>query len=107
MELMDLVTALFRWLHIATGLLFVGILWWFNFVFTPFSFATDGETRKKVLLDLLPRALYWFRWSALYTTVLGIGLLFAVFYEGGLTIEAVSYTHLRAHETRHDLVCRL
>jgi len=87
MEFMDLVTALFRWLHIATGLLFVGLLWWFNFVFTPFSFATDSETRKKILLDLLPRALYWFRWSALYTTVLGIGLLFAVFYEGGLTIE--------------------
>lgn len=88
MEFMDLATALFRWLHIATGLLFVGLLWWFNFVFAPFSFATDGETRKKVVTELLPRALYWFRWSALYTTVLGTWLLFAVFYEGGQTLEA-------------------
>lgn len=87
MEFMDLVTELFRWIHIATGLLFVGLLWWFNFVFTPFSLATDGETRKKVLLELLPRALYWFRWSALYTAVLGTGLLFEVFYEGGQTLE--------------------
>jgi uncharacterized membrane protein len=88
MEIADLALVLLRWLHIVTGLLFVGLLWWFNFVFAPFSLATDGETRKKVLLELLPRALYWFRWSALYTAVLGTGLLFAVFYEGGLTIEA-------------------
>ncbi len=88
MEIADFAIGLLRWLHIVTGLLFVGLLWWFNFVFTPFSLTTDDETRKKVLLGLLPRALYWFRWSALYTAVLGIGLLFAVFYEGGLTIEA-------------------
>ena len=87
MEIMDLALVLLRWLHIAAGLLFVGIIWWFNFIFTPFNLATDGETRKKVLLELIPRALYWFRWSALYTAVLGIGLLFAVFYEGGQMIE--------------------
>ena len=87
MEITDLALVLLRWLHIASGLLFVGLLWWFNFVFTPFNLVMDPETRKKVMLELLPRALYWFRWSAFYTAVLGVTLLFVVFYEGGLTIE--------------------
>ena len=88
MEYMDFLNVLFRWFHIIAGLFFVGLNWWFNLVFTPFTLATDGETRKKSLLELIPRALYWFKWSAVYTLVFGALLLILIFYAGGLTIES-------------------
>jgi len=87
MEVMDLLGALFRWFHIIAGLLFVGLNWWFNLVFTPFAGATDGETRKKAVLELVPRGLYWFKWSAIYTGIFGLFLLIVIFYMGGMTIE--------------------
>jgi uncharacterized membrane protein len=40
----------------------------------------DGETKKKVVPQLMPRALFWFRWGAAYTWVTGILLLGLVFY---------------------------
>jgi len=88
MDYMDLLSVLFRWLHIVAGLFFVGLNWWFNLVFGPFLMTTDGESRKKNLLELLPRALYWFKWSAAFTAIFGVFLLIMIFYLGGLTIEA-------------------
>jgi uncharacterized membrane protein len=88
MDFMDVLNALFRWFHIVAGLFFIGLNWWFNLVFTPFIQATEGETRKKSLLELIPRALYWFKWSAAYAGILGVFLLIMIFYVGGLTIES-------------------
>ena len=88
MEFMDVLNALFRWFHIVAGLFFIGLNWWFNLVFTPFIQTTEGETRKKSLLELIPRALYWFKWSAAYAGILGVFLLIMIFYAGGLTIES-------------------
>ncbi len=87
MDYMDFLNVLFRWFHIVAGLFFVGLNWWFNLVFAPFTMTTDGETRKKTVLELIPRALYWFKWSAIYTGVFGALLLILIFYAGGLTIE--------------------
>ncbi|HTR80543.1 MAG TPA: urate hydroxylase PuuD, partial [Bacteroidota bacterium] len=84
---MDLVTDLLRWGHIVAGLFFVGLSWWFNLAFVPSSLSSDPETQKKNMLELVPRAVYWFRWAALYTVVLGAALLAIIFYDGGLTIE--------------------
>ncbi|MGA7160237.1 MAG: urate hydroxylase PuuD [Bacteroidota bacterium] len=88
MDYMDILNALFRWFHIIAGLFFVGLNWWFNLVFAPFVSTTDVETRKKTLLELIPKALYWFKWSAIYTGVFGALLLILIFYAGGLTIES-------------------
>jgi len=87
MDFTELLSDLFRWMHIAAGLFFIGLNWWFNFIFVPFTLDTDGETRRKTVLELIPRALFWFRWSSLLTVVLGILLLGMIFYGGGLTIE--------------------
>ena len=87
MDYTDFLVVIFRWLHVVTGLFFIGINWWFNLIYIPFTLSTDGETRKKTMLELIPRALYWFRWSALYTVVLGLALLGIVFYAGGLVTE--------------------
>ncbi|HXG01635.1 MAG TPA: urate hydroxylase PuuD [Bacteroidota bacterium] len=87
MEVMDLLHVLFRWLHIAAGIIWIGHLYFFNFVNIPFAGTLDAETKKKVVPELLPRALYWFRWGAAYTWVTGVLLLGLVFYHGGLMFE--------------------
>lgn len=87
MEVGEFFAVLFRWFHVIFGLLFVGLGWWFNLVFVPFNLSTEAETRKNTMLGLIPRALYWFRWSAIYTLVLGLVLLIFIFYVGGQTIE--------------------
>ena len=84
---MDILSVLFRWLHIAAGILWIGLLYWFNFVNIPFAGTMDGDTKKKVVPELMPRALYWFRWGAAYTWITGVLLLLLVFYQGGLMFE--------------------
>jgi len=84
---MDILSVLFRWMHIAAGILWIGLLYWFNFVNVPFAATMDGETKKKVVPEMLPRSLYWFRWGAAYTWVTGLLLLLLVFYHGGLMFE--------------------
>jgi uncharacterized membrane protein len=83
----DLLNALFRWMHIIAGILWIGMLYFFNFVNGPLQGTFDGETKKKVNPELLPRALYWFRWGAAWTWVTGVLLLMLVFYHGGIMFD--------------------
>lgn len=84
---MDLLSILFRWLHVAAGILWIGLLYWFNFVNVPFMATMDAETKKKVIPELGPRSMYFFRWGAAYTAITGVLLLLLVFYHGGLMFE--------------------
>lgn len=66
---------LFRWLHILVGILWIGLLYYFNFVQVP-SFATmDGGARNNALDKLVPRALWYFRWAAALTVLTGLVIL--------------------------------
>jgi uncharacterized membrane protein len=76
----DLLNALFRWLHILAGIVWIGMLYFFNFVNGPFAASMDGETKKKVVPELMPRALFWFRWGAAWTWITGVLLLGLVFH---------------------------
>ncbi len=87
MDFQELASVAFRWLHVVAGILWIGLLYWFNFVNGAFAGTMDGDTKKKVAPELLPRALYWFRWGAAYTAVTGILLLGMVFYMGGLMFD--------------------
>jgi uncharacterized membrane protein len=80
----DILSALFRWIHILAGIVWIGMLYFFNFVNGPFQGTMDGDTKKKVNPELLPRALWWFRWGAAWTWVTGVLLLMLVFYHGGI-----------------------
>src|SRR6266571_173084 len=71
---------LFRWLHVFAGIMWIGMLYFFNFVNGPFAGTLDADTRKKVVPELMPRALFWFRWGAAFTWILGVLLLGIVFY---------------------------
>ena len=70
----------FRWLHVFAGILWIGMLYFFNFVNGPFAATLDADSKKKVVPELMPRALFWFRWGAAYTWITGVLLLGIVFY---------------------------
>jgi uncharacterized membrane protein len=83
----DILNALFRWLHIFAGIVWIGMLYFFNWVNGPLAAALDGDTKKKVVPELMPRALFWFRWGAAWTWLTGVLLLFIVFYHGGIMFQ--------------------
>jgi uncharacterized membrane protein len=70
----EIVYFLLRWFHFLAGITWIGILYYFNFIQTPF-FGTDlgGEAKSAVTRGLVPKALWWFRWGAMFT--FGTGLL--------------------------------
>ena len=72
----------FRWLHVIAGVMWIGHLWFFNFVNAQVAKTYDADSKKKVIPELMPRALYWFRWGAAYTWVTGILLLWVVYWAG-------------------------
>src|SRR6188474_2321875 len=74
--------AIFRWLHVFAGIIWIGHLYFFNWVNGPLQGKLDGPTKKLVVPELMPRALYWFRMGAAWTWVTGILLLGLVFYHG-------------------------
>jgi uncharacterized membrane protein len=63
---------LLRWVHFLAGITWIGMLYYFNFVQTPY-FATDlgGQARSAMMRGLVPNALWWFRWGAMFTFLTG------------------------------------
>ena len=66
-----------RWFHYFFGVTWIGLLYYFNFVQTPFmgDAATDAGTKSTVTRVLVPRALWWFRWAAMFTFLTGLTIL--------------------------------
>ena len=62
---------LLRWIHFLAGITWIGILYYFNFVQTPFFAETEPPVRSGAIQKLVPRALWWFRWGAMVTFVSG------------------------------------
>ncbi len=65
----------FRWFHFLAGVIWIGLLYYFNFVQGAFMAETDAPTKTQVITKLLPRALWWFRYGALVTFLTGLGIL--------------------------------
>jgi uncharacterized membrane protein len=63
---------LFRLTHFVAGITWMGLLYFFNLVNVPFMKEIDTATRSKVVPLLMPRALWWFRWSSVVTVLAGI-----------------------------------
>jgi len=72
--------ALFRWVHVVAGVTWIGLLYFFNWINGNVAKQLDAETKQKVLPELLPRTLYFFRWGAAYTWVTGVLLLGLIYY---------------------------
>ena len=77
---MDGLEAIFRWMHIFVGILWIGHLYYFNFVNGQMVAKLDAAAKKQVVPELMPRALYWFRWGAAWTWITGVLLLIMVYY---------------------------
>ena len=63
-----------RWLHVAAGVRWIGLLWYFNFVQVPTMPKVPAELKGGVTGYIAPAALFYFRWAALVTVILGLGL---------------------------------
>jgi len=63
-----------RWLHIVCGVMWIGLLWYFNFVQIPTMPKVPDELKKGVSGYIAPAALFWFRWGAMGTIFFGIVL---------------------------------
>jgi len=62
---------LLRWIHFLAGITWIGMLYYFNFVQTPFFAETEAGVRSGAIQKLVPRALWWFRWGAMITFLSG------------------------------------
>jgi uncharacterized membrane protein len=61
-----------RWLHVISGVMWIGLLWYFNFVSTPTMPKIPDELKPALGRYITPAALFWFRWGAMSTIVFGI-----------------------------------
>ena len=60
-----------RWLHVMSGVMWIGLLWYFNFVQTPSMPKIPDAEKPAISKVIAPAALFWFRWAALATVVTG------------------------------------
>jgi len=68
-----------RWMHVISGITWIGFLYFFNFVNVPLQAVLDDAGKKAVNAKLMPRALWWFRWGAMFTFIWGM-ILFTLVY---------------------------
>jgi uncharacterized membrane protein len=65
-------TFVMRWLHVVTGIMWIGLLWYFNFVQIPSMASIPDEQKPAISKVIAPTALFWFRYGALATVVTGL-----------------------------------
>ncbi|MCA1817848.1 MAG: urate hydroxylase PuuD [Acidobacteria bacterium] len=68
----DIARILLRWSHFVFGITWIGLLYFFNLVNVPFQKEIDAETKKKANPSLLSRSLWYFRWGAVGTVLVGL-----------------------------------
>ncbi len=71
-----------RWLHVLAGVMWIGILWYFNFVQMPSMPKIPDDQKPAIGKVIAPAALFWFRWAALATVVTGVLLAWMSGYLG-------------------------
>ncbi len=87
-ELHNWLQLLFRWAHVIASILWLGLLYFFVLINAQAMRSLDDATRRAAAPQLMPRALFWFRWAAVWTWVSGILLAVLLYYvRGGLFAE--------------------
>jgi uncharacterized membrane protein len=88
---MELWLFLLRWIHFLAGITWIGILYYFNFVQTPFFAEAEPGVRSVAIQKLVPRALWWFRWGAMGTFLAGILIFIHKLSESGADFFTTNY----------------
>ncbi|MDP3938443.1 MAG: urate hydroxylase PuuD [Deltaproteobacteria bacterium] len=84
---------LLRWGHFLAGIMWIGLLWYFNFVQGAFFAETDAATKNNATSKLVPRALWWFRWGAMFTFLTGIIMITGFYHQtGGAYLESPAFS---------------
>ncbi|MBD24083.1 MAG: hypothetical protein CMG46_03650 [Candidatus Marinimicrobia bacterium] len=65
-------SALFRYLHVLSGVMWIGLLWYFNFVQIPNMAKIPDDQKPAISKVIAPAALFWFRWGAMATLITGL-----------------------------------
>ena len=68
----DWIAFLWRWLHMLSAVMWIGILWYFNFVQIPSMPKIPDEQKPAISKVISPAALFWFRWAAMATIITGL-----------------------------------
>lgn len=82
---------LFRYVHFFAGVIWIGMLYYFNFVQGAFFAEIDANTKNVAISKLVPRALWWFRYGALFTWISGFFILAAKGHWAGFEIYTTSW----------------
>ena len=69
---------IFRWAHVLFGITWIGMLYYFNFVQGEYFKEAEADAKADAMKKLAPRALWWFRWGAMFTFITGLYLLHAI-----------------------------
>ena len=77
---------LFRYLHVLSGVMWIGLLWYFNFVQIPNMGKIPDEQKPAIGKVIAPAALFWFRWGAMATIVTGLILA----WMSGYIVDAIA-----------------
>ncbi len=75
---MLLIDFLFRWGHVLFGITWIGLLYYFNFVQGEYFKEAEASAKADATKKLAPRALWWFRWGAMFTFLTGVYLLYTL-----------------------------
>jgi uncharacterized membrane protein len=77
---------IFRWLHLLFGITWIGLLYYFNFVQGEYFKEATPDAKADAVKKLAPRALWWFRWAAMFTFLSGAVLLAGLLHGGNLNL---------------------
>ncbi len=91
---------IFRWLHVLSAVMWVGLLWYFNFVQIPNMPNIPDEQKPAIGKVIAPAALFWFRWGAMGTIV--TGLILAMM--NGYLLESISLGLIEGSDPGHRMI---
>ena len=80
------ISFIWRWLHVLSAVMWIGLLWYFNFVQIPTMPEIPDELKPAIGKHIAPAALWWFRWAAMATIVTGLLLALG----NGYLVEAMT-----------------